>query len=617
MISTYVVLLYVFLVTWRPSAVAGVRVGAAVCNTTIPIPSQYILDPAWSLAAYQNRAEEYSDGGLSFDEVSVSDSVKQRIVMESGMRVGSVVLFETAPSTQDLVGQPCSLLLDPLKAAMDGVVSNGAHLTLLQVTNSSIGVCSFPISISLTEVASNSTVKIRVEELANLFSPSMGIAMGGLNWPLRFTSDSNCTIRFMLLVNQYGALDPWYVWIPTTVYSAFVTILLLPAVFFRRQLPSGLLGIFLFLVFFGFFGSCIGLAVEILQWQSVMGTIFPFPGSVTLYCCLAILYTLYFIPLIYQQECGSVLFMGVLRLLVYGINCALCVCYWIAGYIILGSLALLQFLVTNIIVTYYYAYVTVHMRRRTGSSTLAPKFSGNFVYLWCAPITPFACCALMYYDVYLLSRQEVCKSLAVDRVRDIIRVYNTQMSIPLLFFQNIFGTALLAAATAFHMPFLILLFASLFLGGLHLIHTVIQYLREWRRWRSAGVLGDSVFSSLSLSPVMTALFSQHCSSESMTFFPSNAPPSEVYTSPRQHSLRRTEVDVQEGGAAAYRASSMQSQYSQSSEGSRIVFPPFPVTQYPRSRGGGSYGNSADDAFATPLRHSASDALEFWPDSVER
>ncbi|KAL0528109.1 LOW QUALITY PROTEIN: hypothetical protein Q4I28_001874 [Leishmania naiffi] len=103
------------------------------------------------------------------------------------------------------------------------------------------------------------------------------------------------------------------------------------------------------------------------------------------------------------------------------------------GYIVLGSSATLQYLNTNFILTYYYAYVSVYLRRAVKETSSLLTFSNNFVYLWCAPVTLFACCTLMYYELYLLTDRNVKRDAVTVRMQDVVRLYNTQMSFPLLF----------------------------------------------------------------------------------------------------------------------------------------------------------------------------------------
>ncbi|CAM45592.1 conserved hypothetical protein [Leishmania braziliensis MHOM/BR/75/M2904] len=178
------------------------------------------------------------------------------------------------------------------------------------------------------------------------------------------------------------------------------------------------------------------------------------------------------------------------------------------GYVVLGSSAILQYLNTNFILTYYYAYVSVYLRRAVKETSSLPTFSNTFVYLWCAPVTLFACCTLMYYELYLLTDRNVKRDAVAVRMQDVVRLYNAQMSFPLLFFfffQNVYGAALLATACAYHIPFVTLLFVAL-LWIVHIIYVVEQYMREWAYWHRRGSsLG--LCGCISLSAAMTAILS--------------------------------------------------------------------------------------------------------------
>ncbi|KAL0509952.1 LOW QUALITY PROTEIN: hypothetical protein Q4I32_001973 [Leishmania shawi] len=109
------------------------------------------------------------------------------------------------------------------------------------------------------------------------------------------------------------------------------------------------------------------------------------------------------------------------------------------GYVVLGSSAILQYLNANFILTYYYAYVSVYLRRAVKETSSLPTFSNTFVYLWCAPVTLFACCTLMYYELYLLTDRNVKRDAVAVRMQDVVRLYNAQMSFPLFFSECIWG----------------------------------------------------------------------------------------------------------------------------------------------------------------------------------
>ncbi|KAL0511747.1 LOW QUALITY PROTEIN: hypothetical protein Q4I30_001958 [Leishmania utingensis] len=154
------------------------------------------------------------------------------------------------------------------------------------------------------------------------------------------------------------------------------------------------------------------------------------------------------------------------------------------GYVVLGSSAILQYLNANFILTYYYAYVSVYLRRAVKETSSLPTFSNTFVYLWCAPVTLFACCTLMYYELYLLTDRNVKRDAVAVRMQDVVRLYNAQMSFPFFFFFRMYMGSPFTAC-AYHIPFVTLLFVAL-LWIVHIIYVVEQYMREWAHWHRRG-----------------------------------------------------------------------------------------------------------------------------------
>ncbi|KAG5505242.1 hypothetical protein JIQ42_07449 [Leishmania sp. Namibia] len=605
------------------SAVSALRVGVTNCGGTIPIDSLYLLDPVWSTSPFRSRIDRLSGGSLIFEKRFVSSQLRDQIVIESGMDLNAVTIFEIVPVSVESSSasglssdsEKCTVFLDPLASAMDGVVSRGARITFLNADLENIKACPSVLNVSLQPHQGDATSVYFARDKPAYSNSITLVSASDVTWPMTLTFSSECTIQLILLLNRYGAINRWYVWIPTTAYTGVVVSLLLPVVLLRWRLPVHVAGICLVLVFLGFFGSCIGLVVEVLQWQSSLGRLYPFPDSVTLYCCLCVLYILLFIPVLYHQGNNTILFMGVTRLLMFGLNCALCVGYWIMGYLILGSLAILQFLITNFILTYYYAYVSVYLRRAVKGTSSLPKFSNNFVYLWCAPVTPFACCALMYYDLYLLAHSNAEGDAAVARMKDVVRVYNAQLSLPLLFFQNVYGVALLATACAYHMPFVMLLLVALLLCIVHAIYVVEQYTREWARWHRRG--GSFGFCGwISLSAVMKALLSPNYEAKVAQCASRNASP----VSLPLHSAQRAQSNHCERDIAAYQAGETPFIPSTESDGSEVIFPP---PQPPPHRSdnhesmtqGPATNHHAGCTFP-PTQH-AKDGMEFWPSSMVR
>ncbi|CAD2219532.1 hypothetical protein AGDE_07582 [Angomonas deanei] len=354
-----------------------------------------------------------------------------------------------------------------------------------------------PLQVNLTSHLMSVTSHLSANSAGvQVIPPSLSFSTNTVQFPLTVDFPSSCQIQILLLLNKEGSIERWYTWIPATVYSAAVTALILPTLFLGKRLHPTVTALLLAVLYVGFLGACIGLIVHLEQWQSTLGRMFP-SRAVTLYCCLPLLYVAYMVILLLR--CGrhkSTLFIGLLRLLVYGVNCALCVGYWIAGYVLLGSLSVFQYFATNVVLTLYFVYLVVKFNRPPrkvretgvvqGGGLRQIRIPTSLSVLWFTPLTPFASCFLFYLDLYLLSGS-VASSDGGLRIEDLVRVYNLQLSIPLLFFQNIYGIALLATATAYHMPFVVVLFPSLFLWGLHLIYSVEQYVNEWRRWRERGV----------------------------------------------------------------------------------------------------------------------------------
>lgn len=466
--------------------VRATHVGHLPCGGTVPIDSQFILDPLFSLSPFRNRILRDSGGGMRLTKESFPQYMNNLIRMESGMRPSSVLLFKIQQNVSaEVEDKLCTVYLDPLKSAMAGNELGAARLSFLDVTNTSKASCLFPVDTMLhtTDRAGlNYTVFLPLRFDRKYFAPSVGL-LEDLHWPITLTVPIGCDVTFLLVANRWGGLHHWYVWIPTTIYTGIVTAVVLPTLIVRKNYSPQVVGLLVVLIFTGFLGSSVGLVVELLNWQSAVGRMFPFPDSVTLYCCLCVLYALFFIPVVTLQRYDMVLFIGVVRLLVYAINVAMCLGYWITGFVLLGSLGIAQYLLTNFLITAYYAYVTVIFHNRAAmkiDSVLSPTSA----VLWLVPLSPAAPCALFYKDLLLVSGPtEQSKKLLRPAVVELTQTYSAVLSLPLLVLQDVFGVALLAAATAAHMPFVVVLFVLLLLGGLHLIFCVAHYVAVWRRWR--------------------------------------------------------------------------------------------------------------------------------------
>ncbi|EPY36951.1 hypothetical protein AGDE_06660 [Angomonas deanei] len=474
---------------------SALHVGSVPCGGIVPIDSQFLLDPLWTISPYMNRVLQESNNTLTITRVdSFSKELKTIIRSESGMEPDSVVVFTLGAGNAVESGTACSVELSPLAAAADGVTATAGRIVLLRTDSS----CPMPLQVNLTSELMSVTSHLSTSSAGvQVIPPSLSFSTNTVQFPLTVDFPSSCQIQILLLLNKEGSIEWWYTWIPATVYSAAVTALILPTLFLGKRLHPTVTALLLAVLYVGFLGACIGLIVHLEQWQSTLGRMFPFPRAVTLYCCLPLLYVAYMVILLLR--CGrhkSTLFIGLLRLLVYGVNCALCVGYWIAGYVLLGSLSVFQYFATNVVLTLYFVYLVVKFNRPPrkvretgvvqGGGLRQIRIPTSLSVLWFTPLTPFASCFLFYLDLYLLSGS-VASSDGGLRIEDLVRIYNLQLSIPLLFFQNIYGIALLATATAYHMPFVVVLFPSLFLWGLHLIYSVEQYVNEWRRWRERGV----------------------------------------------------------------------------------------------------------------------------------
>lgn len=660
------------------------------CGGTVPIDSQFIFDPIWSLSPYRDRIRRASGVDMTVTKGPLPRAIHNVVKSETGMDPNAVTVFRLAPRLRDeesttsgsesegssslssaTGSDECTVFLDPLRAALAGIRSTAARLVFLEITDSNTGYGSCAASVAMS-VALGSTTSSLTLSRASLNSPLVqGISLGGggsssnnaVDWPATITFPSACQIQLLFLTDRHGRIDTWYTWIPTTVYTAVVTALILPTLLVRKEMPTGLIALDIQLVFLGYFGACVGLIVELICWQSSLGRMFPFPSAVTLYTCLSVLYALYFLPLVYRRRGHyRILLLGVLRLLVYGLNCALCVGYWISGYVLLGSLALFQYVVTNAVVTFYFARLTVQLRNVTLERGPV-RFAHAFTYLWFVPATPFAVCALMYSELYMLTNVGAAKSPDGARVRDVVRVYNAQMTIPLLVFQNVFGVCLVAVATAFHMPFSIALFIAVWAFSLHFILSCDAYVRECRRWGERGIVSLSSFTLCDwiwLTPMMDVLLQRsnanthierkggnvdldelapHGGGEIRRNTNNAASPSwsadgfsasalETSDRHRQPSLFNQPYQQQMRRSVGYGdALDQGSNVRSGSDRGPVYFPPMPQPNVDQARASQqragddspSGGGSGYDEAATPTNQRAGNSadLQFWPTSVEK
>lgn len=472
------------------------------CGATVPIDSLTPLDPIWSLSTYRDKLQELSGSSFRVQKASISGNQANILSAESGVNPSVLTLFQIGNSFP----QPpnCSCLLDPLAGAPSSTTIKSTRLAFLGLTNVlySEGGCADPVTVTVLAGDRDTTIAVPVDrEEGYVASVSFSVSKGG--WPITVSFPSNCSLQLLVLTDRAGELS-WFAWIPATVYTSIILALTLPAIILRQKLPVIVTVVLVAIVYIGYLGCCIGLVSELVLWQTSIGRMFPFPPPVTLYCCLVVLYILLMGFLVCSQKHYYVMMTAVSRLLIYGLNCALCIGYWIAGYILLGSLALLQYVVTNGVLTWYFSYLTVRLRHalpHPGGIVSGSGFSNTFAMLWFVPFTPFAPCTLMYYDLlFIEGHADSQKQL---RWCDAIRFYSVLLSLPMVVIQNIWGVALVATATAFHMSFVVVLFAAVLLWSLHCIYSLEQYVRERKRWRERGVHGAPCW--LSLEPILTYL----------------------------------------------------------------------------------------------------------------
>ncbi|ORC86166.1 uncharacterized protein TM35_000302060 [Trypanosoma theileri] len=457
-----------------------VSVGYATCGTTIPIDSQWVTAPVWSLQKVSfgklSRYNDIIETEMLLAKIPVSDAVANVLRSEAGMILNNIIVFELNPERYVISG--CSFFWDPLKAGLDGVEATTARVLAFD-SHSTTQSCSNTTGVEIiTSSTSKSSQFIPIGTEGGV-AHSLSFSTRKIKWPVTFRVPSKCTVRMLLLLDREGSIHHWYVWIPATAYTGVTVLLVIAITVYPRDISIGITTIVFFFIFLGYVGSCVGLVVEVVAWQSAIGRMFPFPNAVTLYCCLSVFYLILLtLPLIRRPHRG-ILFHAILRFAVYGANCALCCGYWIAGYIVLGSLALLQFVLSNLILTVTYSYF-VQILERAG--VCAEYLTTAVGLLWFAPITPFAPCVLMYSDLYIIEGNSRSNPHIASIVKEAVVLYNALTSSPFLFLQNIWGIALLVTATVYHMPFAILLFVLLLFAIVHVVLSVQEYIRAHRRW---------------------------------------------------------------------------------------------------------------------------------------
>ncbi|RNF21006.1 uncharacterized protein Tco025E_03545 [Trypanosoma conorhini] len=464
---------------------AELAVVEAACGSTIPADSQWVVGPLWSFRPLAwGPLARLADPKLRFGRVSVSREVEDIVRSEAGVNPSGVVLFELNPLFHAV--NECLFYWNPLKAAMDGTVATAARVIALAVTSLNAS-CPTPSQVELTLQYNEKVIHFLPVGVGQSTTYSLSFSTRDLRWPAFFKAPPSCVVYLLLLTNRQGSIHRWYAWIPATVFTGAALLLVTTVVLFRYELPPGTTAMLLTLFFVGYLGSCIGLVMEALSWQSALGRMFPFPDAVTLYCCLPFFYLLALLLVLLRHRHCEVLFHAMLRLAVYGLNFALCCGYWVAGDVLLGSLTLVQFLMSNLFLSAAYSYFAVILGR---SQLRAEPISSALWFLWFAPLTPFAPCLLVYYDLYMMQTGSQPPGTLNSMLQKAVVMYDTLTSFPLLFLQNAWGIALLATATSYHMPFLVILFAALLLFALHFILSVREYAKLRSRWVRQGDLTE-------------------------------------------------------------------------------------------------------------------------------
>ncbi|RNF07791.1 hypothetical protein TraAM80_03165 [Trypanosoma rangeli] len=456
----------------------------ATCGTTIPADSQWMVGPAW---AFQRPAlgarslpTPLAGSELRFGRASLGSEIEEIIHSEAGMNPNMVVIFELNPHFH--AANKCKFLWNPLEAAIDGTETTAARVFALAVTGINAS-CQTPSQIEVTLQYNQEVSYFIPVDVGKSTTYSLSFSTRDMRWPVLFHVSPNCVVYLLLLTNRQGSIHKWYAWIPATIVTVMVLLLVTTMMLFWRELPPAATAMLLTLLFVGYLGSCIGLVMEVLSWQSVLGRVFPFPDAVTLYCCLPIFYLLMFLLVLLRNRYSGVLFHALLRLAVYGLNLALCCGYWVAGDVLLGSLTLLQFLLSNLFLSAAYSYFAVILGR---AQLRVEPISGALGFLWFAPLTPFAPCLLMYYDLYIMQASSQAPGALTSILQKAVVMYDTMTSFPLLLLQNVWGIAMLATVTSYHMPFLILLFTALLFFTLQSVVSIGQYAKLRRRWIRRG-----------------------------------------------------------------------------------------------------------------------------------
>ena len=510
------------------AAVSGsVRVGTSTCWAFITTDSLSPFEDGWvtssspSSAAGESKVS-YSTAATSswFDNVvlSITGRPTSRVTVfdfdrtdanaESafaGSIGSSSCPFQWQPTLPSATLMPSArfAVLPPEDASLAALFPSG---------NMSKRICSVNVSFTYTPLGTSTAqhVTFTLEEtlLKALYasltssggsplmlSNSIDVSMTGVQWPIQFFIPFGCRTRVVLIGNQVGDLNPWYMWVPVVTYSAVVIPVALYSAYLTHgvQTSSRSRAGMIFAIFLGFTGSCIGVAIELMQWSVVTGRLFPFPDPITFFICFMCGYAILFVPLLWNHACRALISSVVFKLLVWGLMLALTVAYWIAGFVILGSISLGFLLVTSSTMIFLYTYFCSRLPLDVRPS--------NARWMWFPLFTPAAPLFLMYFDVIVScggKEQHWQHGGAVmyaagggrnvDLVLlDAVRLYSIMTNMAFCLLATLPTIGLLAAATSFHWPMIILFTVLVVLTILHVSTAVQQYAKERRRWKLEGL----------------------------------------------------------------------------------------------------------------------------------
>jgi hypothetical protein len=509
---------------------ASTRVGTATCGALITSDSLLPFEDGWTI---DTRSSELN---VAYSTASTTSWFDELVLSVSGRPASRVTVFdlERLHSSQESIlgADACRFRWAP--SAPAGVLIKSARISVLPIEDASLQslfptgnlsstMCHVNASITYsardsampmeTVLMLDSTVlKALVASLTSAngaanapltMSNAVDISLGGVEWPIRFTIPFGCRMRLMLISNQVGDLNPWFKWVPVVTYSAVV-------------MPSAMYSAFLthssqtssstsragmvFAMFIGFTGSSLGAAIELFQWRVVSGRLFPFPDAITFFVCFMCGYAVMFVPLLWNHACRELISTVIFKLLIWGLFIALTIAYWIAGFIILGSISLAFLFGTSSAMILLYTYFCARLPENVRPS--------NARWMWLPIFTPAAPIVLLYYDIIICCGGEPEQrhwdadrgtassspgtSAADTRnvnliLFDAVRLYSVISNMIFCLLATLPLIGLLGAATAFHWPLMVLFTSLVVLTVLHAGVSLQQYAKELRRWKIDGL----------------------------------------------------------------------------------------------------------------------------------